>query len=164
MSISELQAEREKRNIPRDGNVNGRPITDRATEYDPDPYEEDAESLFPQGFFEGDEKTIKNLIKAGSPVEVTVSLMSAEVPSRTSGLLDPDNESQVLVTYEVSKYHVVPKREGETGDKSLAGWKIRQQIRPTYVQRGQFYTREQVIEILAELGVENNAKVEDLLG
>ena len=163
MRITDLQAEREKLLIPRDGSVHGRgrSITERVEDIPEEDYDEG--TLFPKGFFEGDEKSAKNIIDGRLPCEVTVSLLSAEVPSPRGGLLDPDKEGQVLVSYEVAGYPWKPKREGAPGDKRLVGWKVRQQIRPTYVQTGRFYTREDVITILAELGVEGDPRVDELL-
>jgi hypothetical protein len=92
------------------------------------------EELFPVGSLEGDPKvTLKNIIKAHHRVEYTASLMSAEVPLR-EGLLDPDDEGRVLVTYEVASLVPVPIREDKGGTKKIVGYKIRQQLRPIYVE------------------------------
>jgi hypothetical protein len=159
-NLEELTNERNKLGPAWDENVNGRTVADRAE----DTFEDlDEGTLFPKGFVGGDDKSIKNIIKASHDVKVTISLMSAEVPSPTGGLLDPEVEGQLLITYEVNKIPLIPQREGEPGDKNLTGWKVRQQIRPTYIQRGQFYSREQVIDILSSLGIEDDPRIDYLL-
>lgn len=89
--------------------------------------------LFPTGSIDGDAKTIKTLIRAGMPVKTTASLMSAEVPTR-GGLLDPERNGHLLVAFEVAKYEPIVEREGEPGAKKVVGWKIRQHLRPVYVE------------------------------
>ena len=96
--------------------------------------EEEAPELFPLGTLEGDSKSLKTLIKPGLPVKTTVSMRKAEVPS-SGGLLDPEREGMVLVTYALDGVQVVPTREGETGNRRIVGWKTRQVIRPIYVER-----------------------------
>lgn len=94
------------------------------------------EELFPLGSIEGDSKTLKNLVKPGQKVEQTVSLMSAEVPISGGGLLDPEREGLLLVTYEAAGYTQVPVREGDrTVGKTVKSWKYRTQLRPIYVER-----------------------------
>lgn len=92
--------------------------------------------LFPMGSLEGDAKTLKSLIRSGQAVKSTVSMTGAEVPVRSGGLLDPEKEGMLLVTFEVAHYTPVPVREGdrETG-KRLTEWKIRQTVRPIHIER-----------------------------
>lgn len=61
------------------------------------------------------------------PIEAEVSLMSAAVPA--SGLLDPDKEGRLIVSYVPVKYEYVPVRE----NGEVKRWKLRQHLRPTYV-------------------------------
>lgn len=136
----------------------GASIADRA-ERDDDG--EQAE-LFPIGSLEGDpRRTLKNLLRAGLPVEYTCSLMSAEVPLR-GGLLDIESSGEVLVTWEPAKLEVVPDRDAELG--KVVGVKVRQKLRPVYVRpAGQMYDRVQVVEMLYEAGA-TAEKVAELLG
>lgn len=109
---------------------NGDALADKDVE---DGDEEQGE-LFPVGSLEGDPKvTLAKLVRAGHRIEYTASLMSAEVPLQ-GGLLDPNDEGQVMVTYEVASLTPVPIREGDRGTKKLVGWKIRQNLRPVYVE------------------------------
>lgn len=101
---------------------------------EPEPDDEQPEELFPVGSLEGDPKmTLGKLIKPHHKVEYTVSLMAAEVPLR-GGLLDPDATGAVMITYEVANLTPVPIREDRGGVKKLVGWKIRQSLRPIYVE------------------------------
>lgn len=108
--------------------------------------------LFPQGSVQGDGKSLKSLIKPGHSVQPTVSLMSAEVPISTGGLLDPEREGMLLVTYELAKLEPVPVREGDRGDRKIVGWKIRQQLRPVYIEpvQGEAGTIEAAFAALAD--------------
>lgn len=91
---------------------------------------------FPLGAVDGDGVALKSLIKAGHSVSTTVSLMTAEVPAPKGSLLNPDKEGMLLVTYEVAGYEPVPQREGDRhSGKNIRGWKIRQKLRPIYVER-----------------------------
>lgn len=93
---------------------------------------DDEPELFPLGTLDGDpKKTLKNLLKAGLPVEVTASLSSAEVPVN-AGLIDPEDSGRVLVSYEVQKAAEVIVKRGKDG--KIVGYKIRQTLRPTYVE------------------------------
>lgn len=86
--------------------------------------------LFPTGTLDGDGPTPQTLVKKGMPVELTVSLMKAEVPNR-GGLIDPDQVGRALVTYLPAKVDEVPVR-GD--DDKVKSWKIRQNLRVTYVE------------------------------
>lgn len=91
---------------------------------------EDELEMFPTGTLDGDGPSPQTLIKKGLPVELTVSLSKAEVPNR-GGLLDPDQVGRALVTYLPAKVDEVPVR-GE--DDKVKSWKIRQNLRVTYVE------------------------------
>lgn len=91
------------------------------------------EEIFPRGQLEGDDKSIRDFFQPHHRIELTASLMAAEVPA-SGGLVDPEKEGMALVTYELSKPIPVPIREGNAGEKELVGWKIRQQLRPVYVE------------------------------
>jgi hypothetical protein len=96
---------------------------------------DDAPELFPLGSLEGDGVTLKTIVKPSEKVETTVAMMSAEVPS-SGGLLDPRREGMLLVTYELAQAPLVPKREGDRArGKQIVGWKIRQQVRPIFVEQ-----------------------------
>ena len=106
------------------------------------------EELFPLGSLQGDELTPQKLIKRGLPVEVTVAMGTAEVPVQGGGLLDPDRAGRVLVSYEFAKNVEVPQRE----DGRIVGWKVRQMLRPTYVQQAKdegALIREEFAHLLA---------------
>lgn len=94
---------------------------------------EPEEEMFPLGTLAGDPRaTLRTLIRSGLPVETTASLMSAEVPLR-DGLLDPNEDGRVVVSFEAAKFEVVPKKK----DDKIVGWKIRQVLRPTYVENAE---------------------------
>lgn len=95
-------------------------------------HEQPEEELFPLGSLEGDGKSLKTLLRGGLPVEVTTSILSAEVPIRGGGLLDPERAGKVLVSYEVAKVETVLIRE----EGKIVKAKIRQVLRPTYVEAG----------------------------
>lgn len=105
-------------------------IAQRAADDEPEP------ELFPMGSVEGDAKTLKTLIRAGQSVKQTVSIGRAEVPLTGTGLLDPDKEGMLLVSYEVAGYEPVPEREGERHEgKRVVGWKLRTNLRAIHVER-----------------------------
>jgi hypothetical protein len=91
---------------------------------------EEPEELFPLGSLEGDELTPQKLIKKGAPVQVTVSIGSAEVPMPSGGLLDPERTGKLIVSYAFKQQTEVPQRDGE----DITGWKIRQELRATHVR------------------------------
>lgn len=94
------------------------------------------EELFPLGSLEGDETTLKQLVKANHHQTVTVSMGSAEVPVTGGGLLDVNAEHMLLVTVEPRKIEVVPEREGDRVDgKTIVGYKLRQHLTPLHVER-----------------------------
>lgn len=85
---------------------------------------------FPNGSVEGDAKiTLRTLVKPGDSTSYTVSMRSAEVGLR-GGLVDPRTTTRLLVTCEVAKVEEVAERE----EGRVVGWKIRQTLRPTYVE------------------------------
>jgi hypothetical protein len=63
-----------------------------------------------------------------TPVEATISLMSAAVPIK--GLIDPDKEGLLLVRYVPAGYNYRPTRDA---DRRVDRWKLIQQLRPVYV-------------------------------
>jgi hypothetical protein len=94
--------------------------------------------LFPDGSVEGDGYSLRSVGKAGEPVElITVAMSGGEVPMpKGSGLLDPHKEGMLLVTYEPKDGGLpVPTREGDRGEKKIVGWKVRQTVRPIYIER-----------------------------
>lgn len=93
------------------------------------------EELFPLGVMEGDPWTLDQIRKSKKPIEVTVALSRAEVPMR-DGLPDPGKSGRVAATHETAKYEVVPvKEEQPDGEKIIVSWKIRVNLRVTYVQQ-----------------------------
>jgi hypothetical protein len=94
---------------------------------DDDP--ESDEELFPHGSLDGDGISLKGLIKPGLPVEYTKSLLKGEVPGR-KGLTNPEGERRAIVTHELAEVVIVIKRE----DGKITGYKIREKLRPTYVE------------------------------
>lgn len=94
----------------------------------------DAE-MFPLGVLEGDPWNLDMVRKSKKPVEVTVALSRAEVPMR-DGLPDPNKSGRVAASHETAKYEVVPvKEEQPDGEKILVSWKIRVNLRVTYVEQ-----------------------------
>jgi hypothetical protein len=157
----ELAAARARADWPEDESAES--VADRAANDDGEPTQEE---MFPKGVLEGDNKvTLAKLIRANESVEVTASLMSAEVPLR-GGLVDPRREGKVVVSYEAARYIPVPQREGEPGDKKVKGWKVRCQLRPTYVEPADaYYSEEDVLMILERAGIPRTADViPELLG
>ena len=104
----------------------GQSIEDRAANGDGSEQDE----LFPAGSVDGDGVTLAKLRKPGQSVEATVSLSSAEVPSG-GGLVDPEREGRLLVTYEPGKVEEVPVRE----EGRVVSWKERQHLRVVHVER-----------------------------
>jgi hypothetical protein len=127
--------------------------------------EEDGE-LFSAGSLEGDSKvTMKNLIKPGAKVTVKASMSSAEVPL-TTGLLDPEEEVELLVRgLPGGPVPVAKHRDASAGgDHKIEEWTLRQPVRVIHVQAaGEMYTREQVLEFFHAAGVPD-ATVSKLLG
>jgi hypothetical protein len=101
-------------------------IDERAEEHEYDPPE-----MFPLGTLSGDDLTPQKVVKRGLPVETTVALSRAEVPT-SGGLMDPDKAGRCLVSYVPGKIEEVPQRDGD--EAKVVGWKIRQHLRATYVQ------------------------------
>jgi len=91
--------------------------------------EEPAEELFPHGSLDGDGINLKDLIRPGKPVEYTKSLLKGEVPGRRQ-LTNPEGERRALVTHQLAEVVIVIKRE----DGEIVGYKIREKLRPTYVE------------------------------
>jgi hypothetical protein len=85
--------------------------------------------LFPHGSLDGDGMDLKRLIKPGLPVEYTKSLLKGEVPGR-KGLTNPEGERRATVTHQLAEVVIVIKRE----DGEIVGYKIREKLRPTYVE------------------------------
>jgi hypothetical protein len=112
--------------MPDDERARGTSVADRAADGESDQLE-----AFPVGVIEGDAKvTHKTLIRPGEAVEYTVSLGRAEVPMR-GGLVDPRKAGRCLVSYEAADGGLpVPQRE----DGKVKAWKIRQSLRPVYVE------------------------------
>ncbi len=90
--------------------------------------------LFPSGSLEGDGLTLKQLVKAGQAQQVTTRLDGTEVPTPEGGLLHPEGLVKLLVTGEVKRYEPTPLRTPDDEGK-VRGWKIRQIVRPVYVER-----------------------------
>ena len=158
MSISELDEARE-RVAAEQQDEDTASVAERAEDEVPEA------ELFPMGSIEGDPKiTWSMLLKRGRPVEVTSTMRAAEVGVRNGQLLDPEKVTQVLVTVVPEQAIVIYKRE--TIDGPVKGYKIRQPLRPTYVQEaGKMFTREDVLDILSKVGVPDTADViTELLG
>lgn len=104
---------------------------------DADAEQQTEAEMFPIGSLEGDEAKLETMIRPGEPVKITVSMNGTpEVPMPRGGLLDVRKEHLLLVTCEVESPIPVPEREGDrTTGKKIVGWKIRQKLRPIYVER-----------------------------
>lgn len=103
-------------------------MTDEPQTTEPDEAVDDTE-LFPMGSLSGDQTTAQSLVRRGSAVEVTASLRKAEVPM-VDGLLNPDKAGRVLVSFTPGPVHYVPQRD----EGKVTGWKLRQELWPTFVQ------------------------------
>lgn len=73
---------------------------------DPD----DVDSLFPEGYLDGDPWTLAKVHKASEPINVKAALSRAEVPMR-SGLPDPTKRGRAVVSYARPTYNVKPAYE-----------------------------------------------------
>lgn len=87
------------------------------------------EQMFECGSLDGDGIDLAQLIRPGLPVEYTKSLLEGEVPGRNK-LTNPDAYRRAVVTHELAEVVVVIKRE----DGEIVGYKIREKLRPTFVQ------------------------------
>lgn len=116
------------------GRRGGRTIADAAANGENGEPEDD-QLEFPSGVVDAgsNTKTLKTLIRGGLPVELTVSLRSAEVPLR-GGIPDPDSLTRLLVTAELAQVVPVPVREDVGGVRKTVGWKVRAVLRPTFVE------------------------------
>lgn len=151
--------ELERRRRERAGN-GGTSVAERTAASD-----EDEPELFPAGSLDGDSKvTLKNLIKSGSATEATASMGTASVPIKGSGFFDPESEVTLLVR--CLPGGIVPVATREKGDEKhkIKKWRLNQPLTPIYVQdAGSMYTREQVLEMLEEVGAAS-ATISRLLG
>lgn len=122
--VEDLETRRRGRRTIADAAANGEAET-------PD----DDQLEFPSGVVDAgsNTKTLKTLIRAGLPVELTVSLRSAEVPLR-GGIPDPDALTRLMVTAELAQVVPVPVREDVGGVRKTVGWKVRAVLRPTFVE------------------------------
>lgn len=96
------------------------------------PDETEAE-MFPAGSLDGESITPQQLIKRGTPTEVTVSIGKAEVPLK-SGMIDPNKMGRALVSYSFPKNEDVPHFEGEGSARKITRWKIRTHLTAVYVE------------------------------
>lgn len=79
---------------------------------------------------DGDKQlTLAGLGPRTMAIESEVSLMSASVPCR--GLIDPNKEGRLVVSYVPAGYRYVPVREGG----KIVKWKLRQYLRIMYVDQ-----------------------------
>jgi hypothetical protein len=105
-----------------------RSLAQRAADNGHDP--DDMPDEFPQGVIEPSAaKKLGQLIRAGLPVELSVSMMSASIPLR-GGLPDPEKQHRFVVTTQFHKAEPVAVWE----DGLLASWKVRVHLRPVYVE------------------------------
>lgn len=157
LSPDELAARRESK-----ANGNGSAsIEQRARDGEDIPEEE----LFPLGSLEGDPTvTLKNLLKANVPKEISASMGTAAVPIKGSGFFDPEQEVTLLVrVLPGGPVPVATRRKGDERSK-IEKWRITQPLTPIFVQEaGSMYTHEQVVDLLAAGGVPAK-KIAELLG
>lgn len=123
-----------------------RSISDRAQD-------EPAQEEFPKGVIDAgaSKRSLKTLIKGGLPVEMTVSMMSAEVPLR-GGIPDPDAQHRFITTTELHKVEPVAQRE----EGLLVAWKVRAHLRPVYVEAVEAY------QVVVGLGRDDHEEFERL--
>ena len=91
------------------------------------------EEMFPSGSLDGEHIQPQQVIKKGTPTEVTVSIGKAEVPLK-SGMIDPNKMGRCLVSYAFLKNEDVPHFEGEGSARRITRWKIRTHLTATYVE------------------------------
>lgn len=105
--------------------------------------DEEMETLFPEGFIDGEPWNLAQIHKSRVPVEATVSLSRAEIPLR-DGLPDPNKIRRVAVSTCGGKFEAIPTFEEQPDGRSeIVSWKIRATLRATYVE--QMGTPEQVV-------------------
>jgi hypothetical protein len=113
--------------IPGDERSDAGSIQDRAANGE-------QEELFPEGFIEGDKKTLANVMKRGLPVELVATMMQGEVPMR-DGIPDPEKLGRLAVTVEPSNAKLSYVREKQPdGQRKIVGYKIAAQLRPVFVE------------------------------
>jgi hypothetical protein len=168
--IDELRQAREDLGLDPDGGGvprNGRSLAERTADMGDDPFQVKAPAqseLFPLGTIEGDpEVTPSTLISPGMAVDLAAVLASNEVPLR-GGLVSPYEERKLIVTFQLKKVEQILKRNRD--DDAPEGWKTRVHLQPIYVEPvSDYYTREQVEQIMVALGVPpDTPRGQELLG
>lgn len=121
--------------------------------------------MFPQGTIPGDAKvTLKNIAPAGTGRKHEAKMRATAIPM-TSGLVRYGEKLELLVTVEAGQVKEVPELDeaDSSGKRKLTGVKDVQEFRPIFVQDGSaMFTREQVIDLMAQAGVPDE-KVAELL-
>ena len=113
--------------------------------------------LFPSGFVEGDQWNLDAISRSHLPINVTVSLSRAEVPTK-HGLPDPNAAGRLAVSYEGGKIEIIPEKEEQSdGSKPTMGWKLRCHLRPTYVSELGYGATSARTEFLSLLDDDPNA-------
>lgn len=105
-------------------------VGDRA---DAGEHEQEPEEMFPAGTLEGEGPSARTIIKQGQPVTLEFSLSKAAVPSRGTGLFDPNKLGRALVTFLPGKFEPLPLREDDADPNKVTGWKVTQNLRVTHV-------------------------------
>lgn len=120
--------------------------------------------LFPLGSLEGDPAvTLKNLLKANVPKEISASMGTAAVPIKSSGFFDPEQEITLLVrVLPGGPVPVATRKKGDERNK-IEKWRITQPLTPIFVQEaGAMFTEAQVVEMLDSVGA-TSAQISKLL-
>ena len=105
-------------------------LADRAAAGEGD---EPEQETFPMGIVDPEHrKTLKTLIASGQPVEMTVSMQSAEVPLR-GGLPDPNRLHRFLVTTRFHKAEPIAVYDPDDETK-IKSWKLRVTLKPRFVE------------------------------
>lgn len=112
--------------------VNGSTLDERASNGEGTEAEEE---LFPLGSIDGDDKTLQTLFRKNLPTKVTTSIRAGEVGTPRGGLLDPERAGMLLVSYEYDHPEIVPEYEGEAGSRKVKALKIRQVVRPYFIEQ-----------------------------
>jgi hypothetical protein len=120
------------------------------------------EEMFPMGAVQGDHKvTMKTIAPSNTSRKTEAKMRATAIPLR-DGLVRYGELVELLVTVEAGKVEEKPDLEEPEagGRRKLLGLKDVQHFRPVYVTsaRGMF-TREQVLDILNEVGVPPTADV-----
>jgi hypothetical protein len=95
--------------------------------------EPDQETLFPDGFMDGDPWTLANVHKSRKPVEVSAILTASTAVPLRGGIPAPDSSHRLLVTTGKVKYEVVPEYDKGGDLTDIGAYALKVKISPGYI-------------------------------